>query len=167
MEHISWDKRQIQTENGPNYIYSSKTNDYSALIKTNIWDNTLKYVSIDVYPTANHPYSVRLFKELPRTNIDIAMKVANEMLNDYLSTHNRSVQKTSDVYAIVIVNPKTYDIIGISSVFDSYDLAAAHLEECFMNGFIECTGVQDMYLNGDGELLVIEKHHLHTEEDYC
>ena len=68
------------------------------------------------------------------------------------------------VYPIMIFDTDTKSVKGIVGVYDSYDSAANHLEDSFMHGFIEPTDIEDMYVNCEGELLIIQKYEVHHED---
>ena len=64
------------------------------------------------------------------------------------------------VYPVFIFDPKALKVRGITAIYDSYDSAANALEDNFMNGFIDCTDITDMYVNCEGQLLIIQEYEL-------
>lgn len=78
----------------------------------------------------------------------------------------RNREDHDKVYIVTILDPKNnYEIAGFCGVYDSYDAAAAQLDNNFVRGFIECTGVPDMYVNCNGELIVIVENEINTRLD--
>lgn len=86
----------------------------------------------------------------------------------YYCRDERNEQMRPRVFIVTILDPKNnYEIAGFCGVYDSYDTAAAQLDYSFNRGFIECTGVPDIYVNCEGELLVIVEKEIGTMEDLC
>ena len=72
------------------------------------------------------------------------------------------------VYVVAILDPlNNYEIAGFSGVYDSYDTAASQLNYSFDRNFIDCTGVPDIYVNCEGQLLVIVECAVGRMEDLC